>query len=491
MKRTGKNRLFPTLGLLVILVAGAGLAIISCYVNPATGKEELSFVSEGREIQMGRESDQAISAQLGIYPDPDWQAYVTKVGQSLAAVSERPGLPWSFKVIDDPTVNAFALPGGFIYVTRGMLYHCQDEAQLAGVIGHEIGHVTARHSVSQITKQQLAQIGLAGATLIEPGVEKYGQLITTGLGLLFLKFSRNDEKQADHLGLRYMTRGGYDPRHMDDIFLVLQRLSENSGSGRMPIWMSTHPDPADRVNRIRQEVDTIRGDLSGRRVGHEEYLGRIDGLVYGIDPREGFFEGNTFYQPQMAFRFDFPDGWQTLNQKQGVLGASPEEDAIIQITLSDAATPAEAASRFLGQQGITSSGAAAASINGLRAASGEFSAATESGALKGNVTFVQYGGRVFQILGYTTAVRWWTYKGALDGAIGSFIRLTDQSKLSVEPLRIRSITLDRDMSVIAFNDRYPSAVPLERIALINQVSVGDIVPQGSVLKQVVGEPVGR
>ncbi len=481
------NRGIVLFVVLAIVVAGGILQ--SCYVNPATGKEQISLISESQEIQMGRESDQAIVAQLGLYPDSAWQQYVRTLGLSLAAVSERPDLPWTFRVVDDPTVNAFALPGGFIYVTRGMIYHAENEAELAGVIGHEIGHVTARHSVDQMTKQQLAQIGLAGATLIEPDIEKYGKLINTGLGLLFLKFSRDDEKQADDLGLRYMYRDGYDPRQMDDIFVMLDRISQSSGS-RIPDWLSTHPNPADRVQRMQSEIDQLRGDLTGRKVNRDGYLRRLDGVVYGEDPRDGYFEGTTFYHPGLKFRFSFPDGWKTLNQRQAVIGASPQEDAVIQITMSTKGTAGEAARDFFAQDGISSPVAEPVTVNGLDGVAGNFTAQTDNGSLSGWATFIKYGGSVFQILGYTSSASWQTYKNPIMTASNTFRRLTDQAALNVEPRRIEVVKTDRAMTIVEFNQRYPSTTTIDNLAIINQVERNDQIPAGTLVKRVVGKQLG-
>src|SRR5205823_13800609 len=192
-----------TLAALVPLVAAA------CAANPATGARQIMLVSESQEIAMGRDYDRQIVASIGLYPDSALQRYIQQFGMRLAATSERPNLPWTFRVVDDPVVNAFALPGGFIYVTRGILAHLNSEAELAGVVGHGIGHGTARHSASQMSKQQLAQIGLAVGSIASPEFGRYAGVASAGLGVLFLKFSRDDESQADHLGLRYMRRAAY------------------------------------------------------------------------------------------------------------------------------------------------------------------------------------------------------------------------------------------------------------------------------------------
>ena len=182
------------------LAAAACLACFSvsgCARNPVTGSYELMLVSESQEIAMGQEYDPQVVAQFGLYDDPEMQALVSSIGSRIAAASERPNLPWTFRVVDDPLINAFAVPGGFVYVTRGILAHFESEAQLAAVLGHEIGHVTARHSASQISRQQIAQVGLGLGVVLAPQLADFAGLASAGLSVLFLKFSRDNERQAD------------------------------------------------------------------------------------------------------------------------------------------------------------------------------------------------------------------------------------------------------------------------------------------------------
>jgi predicted Zn-dependent protease len=236
------------------LLALATLLAAQCATNPATGRRQLNLYSEAQEIALGRQADQQITAQLGLVDDPELQEWVTGIGRRLAVVSERPSLPWSFKVVDNPVVNAFALPGGFIYVTRGLLAFLRSEAELAGVLGHEIGHVTAQHSVNQMSKQQLAAGGLLVGMIVSPEVARFGDLAQTGLGLLFLKYSRDDERQADDLGLRYMVGGGWEPRELPGVFDVLRGVGEIAGAGRIPNWLSSHPDPERRNERTARLI---------------------------------------------------------------------------------------------------------------------------------------------------------------------------------------------------------------------------------------------
>lgn len=225
----GAGRITPrsVIYILCALIAAAiGICALSCGVNLATGERHLNLVGESQEIAMGQQADSQIVASIGLYQNAAIQRYVQQLGANLAKTSERPGLPWTFRVVDDPAVNAFALPGGFIYVTRGLMTYVKNEAELAGVVGHEIGHVTAQHSVHSMSNQQLTQLGVAAGMMIEPKLQRYGQFLNAGLGLLYLKFSRNDESQADHLGFRYMVRANNDPRQMIHVFDMLNRVTE-------------------------------------------------------------------------------------------------------------------------------------------------------------------------------------------------------------------------------------------------------------------------
>src|SRR2546426_6814434 len=375
----------------------AGVGAGGCAVNPATGSRQLMLISESQEIAMGRDYDKQVAASIGLDPDSGLQRYMQQFGARLAATSERPNLPWSFRVVDDPVVNAFALPGGYIYVTRGILAHLNSEAELAGVVGHEIGHVTARHSVSQLSKQQLAQIGLAVGAIANPDFERFAGLASAGLGVLFLKYSRDAERQADDLGLRYMRRANYDPREMPHVFEMLTHVSQAQGGGRVPEWLATHPDPENRRGRIEQEVAALPQSFSGAAVNRDPYSRQLDGLVFGTNPRAGYFQGSRFFHPELRFRLTFPEGWTTSNGREAVVAVSPEKDAAVELSVAKERTVDAAASAFLTQRGFTSGYPARTSVGGLPAVSAAFAAATESGTLRGTALFVEHGGAVYRL----------------------------------------------------------------------------------------------
>jgi predicted Zn-dependent protease len=473
----------------VSIAVVAPLALQACATNPATGQKQLSLVGEGQEIAMGQQAARDVQASIGLYDDPELQSYVQQVGERLAAGSERPNLPWSFNVVDDASVNAFALPGGFIYVTRGILPYLNSEAELASVIGHEIGHVTARHSVSQMSKAQLANLGLGVGMILSPDLARYSNLASAGLNLLFLKYSRDDERQADDLGLRYILRQGYDPRPMQDVFTVLDRVSTLEGGGRLPAWLSSHPPPADRRTRIAAEIAQAPQSPDSTTLNRDVYLRHVDGIVFGENPREGFFEGSTFYHPDLQFRLDFPRGWTTRNQKQQVVGVSPRQDAVMVLTLTQESSLEVAARRFASQEQLRTGGFQRRSLNGLPAASSSFQANTESGVIEGIVVFLEHGGRVYQLIGYSPARIWGGYERTIGDALGSFAPADDPRILGVKPLRLELTRLSRPTTPVQLAGSSGAPVTAEILAIMNHVGVDEPLPAGATVKRVTGQPL--
>lgn len=474
---------------LVCTIAAAvalAVALASCAINPATGKKQLSLVGERDEISMGRQYDQETMASLQPYGTPELQAYVQQLGARLAATSERPGLTWTFRLVDDPSVNAFALPGGFIYVTRGLLSHLNSEAELASVIGHEIGHVTARHSVSQMSKQTLIGGLLGLGVAVSPELQQYADALSQGMTALFLKFSRDDERQADELGLRYLVRGGYDPRPMAAVFETLGSVSRLEGGARLPDWQATHPNPEDRRQRMAAQIAALGQSFEGRPVERDSYLKRLEGMTFGENPRDGFFEGTAFLHPEMKFRFDAPAGWAGQNQPTAVVAGSQARDAILRLTLSDKSPPDAAAAAFFGQQGVQKGAVAGNPVNGLPAVTGEFRVANEKGTIRGLAAFVAHEGKVFQLVGFTPEDKWPAYDAEIRKALRSFRVLSDPKVLALQPARIELVRVDRETTLAEFDRRFPSSIPLDRLAVINHVEKSGKLEGGRSYKRVVG-----
>jgi predicted Zn-dependent protease len=460
---------------------------LGCARNPVTGKSELSLVSESQEIQMGQEGAKEVAQTIGFYNDARVQSYVAEIGKRMAAESERPNLPWEFHVVDDASVNAFAIPGGFIYVTRGLMSSINTEAELATVVGHEIAHVTNRHSVQQISKGQLAQLGLGIGSILSSDIAKFGQLAGAGLGLLFLKYGRDAENQADQGGFRYALAQNYDVREMPKVFATLDRLSGSSGGGKLPEWLATHPNPGNRIKHINAMLDTVRLDQRKLIVDRDDYLSHVQGMAFGEDPRQGYFEGNSFYHPQMRFQLKFPDQWKKQNLPQAVVAVSPSEDAILQLALAGQASPEQAARQFLSQEGVQAGNTSRTNINGLPAASSYFQAQTEQGQIEGIVSFVSYGGQTFGLMGYTPAGKLTSYDQVFQGTIRSFSELRDQSKINVQPARVELVKVPRQMTLEQFNSQYPSSISIEQVAIINELEgPQSVISPGQTVKRVVG-----
>lgn len=471
------------------LLATFAVVVAACSVNPATGERELSLVSESQEIAMGREADPQISAQLGLVDNPELQSYVSDLGHQLAAVSERPGLPWTFRVIDDPTVNAFALPGGFIYVTRGILAHFDSEAELAGVLGHEIGHVTARHSVSQISRQQLQQIGLGVGMVLSEDIRRVGGLLSAGMQLMNLSYSRGDETQSDELGLRYISREGYDPTSMIGVFEMLAQAG-GGGEGRIPEWQLTHPYPENRADNIRQTI-AEEGFPTDGTVARDRYLEHLDGMVFGENPRQGYFKDARFVHPELEFELTFPSGWQTINQQTVVAAIEPGEEAVMTVEVAqDASDPVAALREFLAQEGIAGGAVRQESTDGVAKARADFEATTEGGTVRGGVAFVRHEGVTYRILGYgASANTWSSHAGRVAATISSFRPLDDPAILAVQPWRLDIRSLSGATSLSSYLQRNASPASIETLARINRVTPQEVMSSGRLIKWVAGEPL--
>jgi predicted Zn-dependent protease len=459
------------------------LLIAACTMNPATGERQLTLMSEAQEIQMGAQTHPEVLASFGAYDDPEWQAYIQELGAKIAATSERPDLDWTFTVLDDPVVNAMALPGGFIYVNRGILAHFNSEAELASVLGHEIGHVTARHSVEQMSRAQLAQIGLGVAAIASEDFRQYAGLASQGLSILFLKFGRDDENQSDSLGLRYMTRADYNPYEMPKVFATLDRVTQSQGLRGTPQWLSTHPDPGNRIANIDARIGKLPVEQRQGTVGRESYFQRVAGMVFGDDPRQGYTVGQTYYHPELAFKIEFPDQWQIINQRQAVGALSPNRDAAVVLTLSDKNSPQAAFDAFFGQQGIQRGPSRGRNIYSFRAVDTE----TGEGRAEGLIGYLSHDGRLYQLMGYTGLDTWSSYADRMQQSLTSFAKVTNGRYLKVSPATIEIVKLPRSMNLTEFVQRYPSSIEVDQLALINGVNPDTVMDPGRLVKRVVGD----
>lgn len=473
-----------------VIFGALALVVVACAVNPATGRREFMLVTESQEIQMGRDADPQISASYGVVEDQGLQDYVSRLGMQLAEVSERPQLPWSFKVVDDPIVNAFALPGGFIYVTRGILAQFDSEAELAGVLGHEVGHVTARHGASQMSRQQLQQASVGLGIVMSERFRQYGGLAVGALQVMNMSYSRGDESESDRLGLRYISDVGYDADAMIGVFQMLAAAGGGGPEGRLPEWQSTHPYPENReadMRAIIAETGASRAGLSNRDV----YLDMVDGLVYGENPRNGYFEDQRFLHPDLAFELTFPDGWQTENQRTAVAAIAPGQNAAVILSVVDDGAGPEAELRdFLRGDGVTGGTTTTSASGGIAIVRAPFTALSQDRALEGEVAFIRYGDFTYRMLGYSTPDQWGTHARSVRNAISSFTRVVDRSLLEVQPLQLSITTVSEAMSLNTFIRSNPQPISVEELARLNRLDPTEVISAGTRIKTVSGTPIG-
>jgi predicted Zn-dependent protease len=467
----------------------------ACATNPVTGKRDFMLMSTEQEVAMGQQSDPEIKNFFGIYEDDKLQRFINEKGQQMAAVSHRKDLKYQFKIVDSPVVNAFAVPGGYVYFTRGIMAHFNNEAEFAGVLGHEIGHITARHSAKQYSNAMLAQIGLAAGMIFSPELAQFGDVASQGVQLLFLKFGRDAESQSDRLGVEYSTKIGYDAHEMAGFFSTLDRLRKNSGGEEVPTFLSTHPDPADREKKVAKLADDWQQKATTElKVNQDSYLRMIDGLVYGEDPKQGFVENNVFYHPVMKFQFAIPSGWNVQNTPQAVQMAPQDGKALMMMTLAQGNSLESAAQSFVQNYQLTVQESKRETINGLPAllvvadqqAQEQQQQQQQQGAqVRALLGFIQHDGRIYALLGATSVNDFRTYSMLFQNSIGSFAALNEPSKLNRQPERIRikqvpqSGTLDQAFRALRVNEKR-----MEELATLNGMTLKDNVQQGRLIKVV-------
>lgn len=463
------------------------VAIPSCASDPVTGRPQFMLLSEDDEMKLGGKTDKQVQSQYGVYDDPKLVAYAEDMCRRLGKLSHRPELTYRLTVLDTPVVNAFAVPGGYVYFTRGILAALSSEAEMAGIMGHEIGHITARHSAEQYSRAQVAQLGLGiGAMLGAPGRIVSG-LAQIGVGMLFLGFSRENEREADDLGVEYSSRAGYDAREMARFFETLERMNPGSDRSGLPGWFSTHPSPEDREGAVRRAAAEWRRKLgmSEPKIGRDAYLKHIDGLIYGENPREGYLEKDTFYHPDLQLRFPVPPGWKTKNTRTMVQMVSEKEDAAILFTLSSAGSPEAAAKKFVKDAGASVIESGARQVEGFPAHWVTSRISTQQGVLQLRSCFILFQGKVYEFHGLAAQERFGGYRQAFERTMAGFGRITGREILEVQPDRIRVRSAKQAGSLRkALSGLGVPGDDMEKIALLNGMHPEDPVQAGALIKVV-------
>lgn len=335
---------------LLVVLCAALLASCATVQNPVTGRQERTVMDEQSELRAGQEADKQVREEYGVYNNLQLQNYVNEVGQKLAKLSHRSNLQWHFTVVDSPEINAFALPGGYVYITRGIMAYLDSEAELAGVIGHEIGHVTARHASQRATRQQTAGLGVLAASVLgavlesRTGVGGLGEMASQASQVAaagyITSYGREQELQSDQLGAEYLSRSGYDPKTMIKVIGVLksqeqfaadQARAEGREVQQRSTWLSSHPSNDQRladITRIAQQYQSSYGDS-----GRDRYLRMMNGVTFGDSKEQGLVRGRNFYHEPMGIVLTAPPGWKLQNSADALLMVNPEGTAAVAMKL--------------------------------------------------------------------------------------------------------------------------------------------------------------
>jgi predicted Zn-dependent protease len=475
--------------------AGAGVVLLTtlmgaCATNPVTGRREISLMSESQEIALGKESDAQVRQEMGVYDDAALQRYVSDIGLRLAKLSQRPALPWQFTVVDQPAINAFALPGGYIYLTRGILPFLEDEAELAGVLGHEIGHVTARHSAQQYTRAVGGQIGLVALGVFVPAARPFSEASQQAMGLLFLKYGREDELQSDDLGAGYAAAAGWDPAGVPGMLSTLGRLAEASGDRKgVPNFLSTHPEPLARVMEIGPTVAKLKAAGGTFVTARDALLGRMPGLIYGDNPEQGLFRGTVFLHPPLRFRVDFPSQWTTANSARQVMAQAPKGDGFILLQLvqqPQGGSLQEIAAASMQQAGLPHVRGERTTIGGFDAYVGTYQGQIEElGQVASRAGHIRYGDNIYVIAGLAPPAAFDGHAGAFDSAIRSFRSLSAAEAAAIKPARIELYDARDGDTWTALANRSGGAITAAALAAMNHTDATASPRAGSRLKIVV------
>ena len=483
------------------LLAGCGSAVN----NPVTGQAERSVMSESAEIAEGKKSHEQVLAEYGVLKNPRVQAYVNDIGQRLARQSQRANLQWTFTVLDSPEINAFALPGGYVYITRGIMVYLDSEADLAGVVGHEIGHVTARHGAQRATRQQDAGLGVLAASVLGAILESQGvggagraasDLSQTVAAGYVSRYGREQELQADGLGAEYLSRIRFDPRNMVDVINVLKNqdrfAADLARSQGRPVpaqnsWLSSHPSSDQRLDAITRLAAQYKTGAAYNDEGRARYQQMLEGMAFGESAEQGLTRGRNFYHTGLGFALTAADGWRIQNDADQITFVNNAGDAglIVKIAPPDAGRTHDEIIRKLVNP--TTGRAERLQINGLAATRFSGTVAGKNGQPQGTeltlITSPQ--GAVFVFIhaarDATTLQR---NRAQMLETENTFRALTAADKAAARPWMVRSVMMPRG-GFAELARTSPLANPEQQLRLINGVYPAGNVQPGVAVKIVV------
>lgn len=436
------------------------LALVGCAENPVTGRQNLVLMSAADEVRAGREADADIRKEYGVYSNATLQQYVDRVGQRVARISHRGDLTYRFTVLDSPETNAFALPGGYVYITRGMLAYLSSEAELAAVLAHEIGHVTARHAVQQQSAATAANLGITLGSIFLPELRSQAAQTLLGAvgGSILSGYGREHELEADRLGAEYLARAGYNPQAMIRVIGVLKDQETFDAQvarqeGREPRryhgLFETHPRNDARLQQLVGEAN--RYAQAGREENAAAYLNQLNGVIFGDSPEQGVVREGKFLHEGLDFVLDFPNNWRVQNRPERVSAISPGGDAMLQMLLAERRSSPQEVLRA-GLRLDNGGSIQNVSINNLPAA-------LASGTMQGRpvrAAAIDYRNRIYVVVGTArSADAFNRYRGQIDDTIRSFRPLQASERRLARPLVLRTIQARANMSYAALAQNSP------------------------------------
>ena len=501
-----RTKTIPTWRQLALLTAAFGvLAGGGCATgtSPATGRTFSTPISEQEEAQLGREEHPKILDEFGgeYKEKPELTAYVSSVGQFIAATSERKDVKYTFTVLNTPDVNAFAVPGGYIYTTRGLLALANNEAELASVLGHETGHITARHTAERMGQAQQTQLGVLGATLLgavlggQTGADLAGGLASQYGQVRLAGYSQEQEFEADSLGVRYMKRATYDPQASATFLSALraQTQLEAKLAGKDPNvvddtnMLASHPRTVDRVQRAIQEAG---GAQPGAMLERDIYLSKIDGIMFGDDPSQGVIVGGKFVHPPLRFAFEVPSGYKLINLPDVVAITGPK-GTLGNLTL---ASPQPSGSLTAAMQNYDPKGRIVFdnienfTVNGMEAVTAVTRVNTSSGSANYRAVLIRHpSGKVYEFVFLSLADLGARYDGDFQKIATSFRQINASEAAQYnKPRRIRIVTVKAGDTVQSLSNRMVVADEKEGwFRVLNGLTSGQQVQAGQKVKIVV------
>ncbi len=474
--------------LLIVLASGL---LAACSTNPATGEQQFTaLLPASQEASVGAGEHKKVEQQFGPFMTGPMQSYVQEIGKKIVPHTERKDIQYKFYVLDNPMVNAFAVPGGYIYISRGLMALANNEAEVAAVVAHEIGHITARHAAERVSQSAVVGLGAAilSAAVGDPGV---GRAAGLGSELYIKSYSRDQERQADELGVRYLSRAGYDPGAMSSFLASLDRETKldakmagrNANDG--PNYFSTHPVTAERVADARTEA---RAYPQGGRVNRDGYLAKINGMTYGDSPKEGFVKDDVFYHPDLGFKFNVPTGFRVTNTPSAVIASDKRTNTILVFDAAgdkqkrDAMTYMTrgwlADKRLQNVESIT--------INGMKAATAAYGGQVQGRNVTIRVVAIEWSpGRFFRFQMAIPSNTPASIVDSLKKTTYSFARLSASEK-NIRPPRIKVITAGSGDTVQSLSRRMVSGpYREERFMVLNGLNSPADLKAGQKYKIVV------